>query len=238
MLQAIWSGVCTILIYFVALASGAIVLRRFLRIPNEVFRKLLHFILLGSLLVWMLAFPEWWMAAGTALVFAAAVYPLLKLAEHWQGYSAFVTERSAGELKRSLLVVFAMYALVAAICWGLLEEKLLALCSIYAWGFGDAAAALVGKRLGRHGLTGRHIQGRKSVEGSLAMFIVSFLAVLTLLVFRGGMRWYAYLVIAMIVAAVSAAVELFTRNGMDTITCPLAAMTALLPLVYVFGGMV
>ena len=237
MLQALWSGVWSILIYFVTLASGAILLRRFFSIPNEIFRKLLHLILLGSLLVWTLSFPHWWMAAGTALIFAASVYPLLMLAERWKGYSAFVTERSSGELKRSLLVVFVMYAAVAAVCWGLLDEKLLTLCSIYAWGFGDAAAALVGKRFGRHGLSGQHIQGRKSVEGSMAMFAVSFAAVLVLLVFRGGMRWYAYPVIAMIVAAISAAVELFTRNGMDTITCPLAAMAALLPLVNVFGGM-
>ena len=37
-------------------------------------------------------------------------------------------------------------------------------------------------------------------------------------------------------AAVSAAVELYTPNGMDTITCPLAAMAVLLPLVALFGG--
>ena len=238
MLYELLHGVCSILIYFVALASGAIVLRRFLTIPDEIFRKLLHCILLGSLLVWTTSFSRWWMAAGTALAFAAVVYPLLMLAEHWRGYSAFVTERSNGELKRSLIVVFTMYALVVAICWGWLDEKLLALCSVYAWGFGDAAAALVGKRFGRHGLTGSHIQGRKSEEGTLAMFAVSFVCVMAVLLFRGGMPWYAYPATAAVVAAVSAAVELFTRNGMDTITCPLAAMAVLLPLVYAFGGMV
>ena len=237
MLHELLLGVCSVLIYFVVLASAAIALRRFFTIPNEVFRKLLHFILLGSLLVWTLSFPRWWMAAGVALAFAAVVYPLLMLAEHWRGYSAFVTERSTGELKRSLIVVFAMYALVVAICWGWLNERLLALCSVYAWGFGDAAAALVGKRFGKHGLTGAHIQGRKSREGTLAMFVTSFLCVTAVLLLRGGMPWYAYPVIAAIVAAVSAAVELFTRNGMDTITCPLAAMAVLLPLVYAFGGL-
>ena len=237
MLQDLLIGTGYVLLYFVLLASAGVILRLCFRIPHEVFRKLLHMILLGSLLVWTLGFPTWWMAAGTALAFAIAIYPLLMLAEHWRGYSAFLTERSHGELKRSLIVVFTMYALVVSICWGWLDEKLLALCSIYAWGFGDAAAALIGKRFGRHGLTGPHIQGRKSMEGSLAMFCVAFVSVLALLLVRGGMPWFAYLVTAGVVAAVSAAVELFTRNGMDTITCPLAAMAVLLPLVYMFGGL-
>ena len=37
-------------------------------------------------------------------------------------------------------------------------------------------------------------------------------------------------------AAVSALVELYTPNGMDTFTCPMAAMAVLLPLVALFGG--
>lgn len=229
-------GMQVILLYFLIAASSALLLRRFVRVPDELFRKLLHFILLGSLLIGTLVFESWYIAAGSALGFAAAVYPVLKLAEHWQGFSHFVTERKSGELKSSLLIVFFMYAVVAAVCWGWLGDKLLVLCSIYAWGIGDAFAALVGKAVGRHALQGAHIEGRKSVEGTLAMFGASFLSVLLILIVRGGMNWYAYPIIALITAAVSAVVELFSMKGMDTITCPLAAMAVLLPLVHAFGG--
>ena len=232
----LWNGLLAVVIYFVLLAGIAFLLRRFTAIPDEPFRKLLHGILLGSLLVWTLTFSTWYLAALSALGFAVVVYPILQLAEHIKGFSSFLTERKQGELKHSLLIVFVMYAVVVSICWGWLDDKLLALCSIYAWGFGDAAAALVGKRFGKHGLEGRHIEGHKSVEGTLAMFGVSFLCVLSILLFRGGLAWYAYPVIALIVAAVNAFVELFTLDGMDTITCPLAAMVVLLLLLRVFGG--
>ena len=235
-MQAFFAGMGVLAIYYIICASTAFICRRFLRIPDEVFRKILHGILLGSLLVWTVQFEQWYLAALSALAFAVAVYPLLKAAERWKGYSHFVTERSKGELKQSLIVVFVMYAAVVMVCWGLLDEKLLALCSIYAWGFGDAAAALIGKRYGRHTLQGKHIEGRKSVEGTLAMFVTSFVCVLAILILRGGMTWYGYLITAFVTGLVSAAVELFTMRGMDTITCPLAAMSVLLPLVHFLGG--
>lgn len=235
-MQELLKGMSIILIYFLITATSALLLRKFTPFPDELFRKLLHFILLGSLLTGTLVFHTWYIAALSALGFAAVVYPILILFSHLKGFSRFVTERNPGEFKRSLLVVFFMYALVAAVCWGWLGDKLLTLCCIYAWGIGDACAALIGKAFGRHPLQGKHIQGRKSLEGTLAMFIASFLSVLILLIIRGGMAWYAYPLIAAATAAVSAAVELYSMGGMDTITCPLAAMAVLVPLIYLMGG--
>ena len=228
-------GAGMIVLYFAICATTALVAHALLPIPSEVFRKILHLILLGSLAVWVLGFSTWWLSALSAVIFALAVYPLLSLAEHLKGYSALLTERKGGEIKHSLLVVFTMYALVATVCWGWLDDKLLALASIYAWGFGDAAAALVGKRFGKHHFK-REAISRKSWESTLAMFAVSFVTVFVLLQVRGGLSPAGYLLSAAGTAAVSAAVELYTPTGMDTITCPLAAMTALLPLVALFGG--
>ena len=162
--------------------------------------------------------------------------PILWFAERFKGYSKLVTERKSGELKSSLLVVFFMYAVVVAICWGWFDDRMLALASIYAWGFGDAAAALVGKRFGKHKIGGKIIQGRKSFEGTTAMFIVSLISVFTILTLRGGLMWYETLVISVVVAAVSAVVELYTLNGIDTITCPVAAMVVLIVLLRLVGG--
>lgn len=230
------AGLGAIVMYYAVLASLAVLLRRFTRIPKEPFRKLLHCILLGSLFIWTIGFDTWWLSALSALGFAAAVYPLLALLERINGFSSFMTERRAGELKNSLLLVFVMYAAVVTLCWGVMGERMVALCAIYAWGFGDAAAALVGKRFGRHKITGGHIEGSKSAEGTAAMFAVSFMSVLALLILRGGMTWLGCAVTALVTAAVSALVELFSLKGRDTITCPLAAMGVLLPMIHLFGG--
>lgn len=235
-MHEILSGSLDVLLYFLIVVAIVFGIRKFTKIPDEPFRKLLHFILLGSLLVWTFAFDKWWMAALTSMLFAVLVFPILKLAEKINGFSKFVTERKSGELKYSLLVVFIMYATIVSVCWGIFDDRLLALCSIYAWGIGDAAAALIGKRFGRHGLSGKHIEGRKSVEGTLAMFCCSFISVLAILLLRGSLPWYAYPVISLFTAAVSAAVELFTKSGFDTITCPMAAMAVILCTIHLFGG--
>lgn len=224
-----------ILLYFALCATTALVAHALLPIPSEVFRKILHLILLGSLTVWVLEFSTWWLSALSAVAFALLVYPLLALAEHLKGYAALLTQRKEGEIKRSLLVVFTMYALVAAVCWGWLDDKLLTLASIYAWGFGDAAAALVGKPFGKHRFRSQAIC-RKSWEGTLAMFGMSFCTVFVILMLRGGLSAGACAVAAAGTAGVAAVVELYTPNGMDTITCPIAAMAVLLPLVALFGG--
>ena len=133
-------GGTALLIYFAIAASTALVSRALITIPDELFRKILHFILLGSLLVFVFAFDVWWISALSSLAFAIVVYPLLALAEHIKGFSRLTTERKAGELKHSLLLVFSMFALVISICWGWLGDRWLAVISVYAWGFGDAAA--------------------------------------------------------------------------------------------------
>ncbi len=226
-----------LILYFAVCASAAILLRCTKKMPDEVFRKLLHMILLGSLAVWVAVFETWWMTALSAVGFALVVYPILRLAEMWKGYSEFIDERKSGELKSSLLVVFFMFAVVVAVCWGAFGDKMLVLASVYAWGFGDAAAALIGKRFGKHKIP-KVAKGRKSVEGTLAMFAVSFGSVLVLLALRGGMGCAGCVVTSVSVAAASALVELITPDGMDTLSCPMAAMVVLLPLVYVFGGLV
>lgn len=222
--------------YFIVCASVALLLRRFVRIPSEVFRKLLHIILLCSLFVWVYAFQTWWVASLAALIFVAVVYPLLSLAEKLKCYSEMLTERKKGEIKHSLVLVFIMFAALNSICWGWLGERWLVLACISAWGFGDATAALIGKKYGKHHLEGKLIEGRKSVEGTLGMFTVSLIAVFIILVISGSVPWYASLTIAVVTAAASSVVELYTRNGMDTITCPFAAAAVLLPLLYLWGA--
>jgi len=69
------------------------------------------------------------------------------------------------------------------------------------------------------------------------MFLVSFVTVTIILLCRGGLGMLPCLIISLLVAAVAALTELYSKNGNDTIICPLSAMVALLPLVYLFGGM-
>ena len=236
-MNPILAGTINVILYFGFAAGTALLCRLFFPIENELFRKILHFILLGSLLVFIISYPTWQMTVIAAILFEVLVYPILVFFEHFKGYSELTTERKHGELKSSLMLVYTMFAIVTAICWGAFHDKYLALASLYAWGIGDAFAALIGKKYGTHKIHAPKLDGKKSYEGTFAMYCCSFLSVSAILILRGGLSLPVCLFIACIVAFVSAVSELYSRNGNDTFICPLSAMAVLIPLVYLFGGL-
>ncbi len=236
-LHGLLYGSCNVLIYYAVMVVIVLTLRMCVRIYDELFRKILHFVLLGSLAVWLWSFSAWWQTVLTVIVFVIFVYPILLFFERFRTYSAVTTERKHGELKQSLVLVFVMFATVVTVTVGYYGDRWLALASVYAWGIGDAFAALIGKRIGTHKITGKFLSGKKSYEGSAAMFLTSFCTVLLILLLRGGGAVPMLLLISAAAALVSALTELYTPDGLDTVTCPLAAMVTLILLLSVSGGL-
>ena len=235
-MQDLLSGTGIVCLYLAIAASTLVFLRSRITINDELFRKLLHFVLLLAYIPFVFAFDVWWHAIVLAVVIEVIAYPALMLAGRIPRFSSFVNERSKGEFKSSLLLAFTMLAVCIAVCWGWLQERLLVLACMYAWGVGDALAALVGKAYGRHKIHLRHTGATKSLEGSAAMFASSMASVAVVLLFWGKLNPAAALGISAAAAAVSAVVELLTPNGLDTITCPTAAMLVILPLTAFAGG--
>ena len=235
-MQELMNGAAAFALYVIPAACIMLTARRFMKIPDELFRKILHFILLGAYFPFLFAFETWWLSAILAAVLIVVIYPILALAGRLPRFSSFVNERRTGEFKSSMVLALSMIALSISICWGMCGDKLLVLACVYAWGIGDAFAALVGKRFGRHKIRLPFADPRKSWEGSAAMFICSTLSVLVILLIRGGLAWPACLLISIAAAVVTTLVELCTKDGLDTITCPAAAMAVILPLVKLLGG--
>ncbi len=218
--------------YFVVMVASLLVLRRHLTLPQELFRKMLHIVVVLSVIVFLYGFHTWYAAAISAVALIALIYPVLYFAELLPGYSAFFAERSSGEVRTSLIAAFLMEATLIAVFWGLrgAESKFIILAAVMAWGFGDAAAALIGKYYGRRYITHRRVDGKKTLEGTLAMYGVSLLAITVTLSVSMAQPWYVCLGIGLVVAPICAAVELFTRRGMDTVTVPFAAAAAVFAL--------
>ncbi|HHT74160.1 MAG TPA: phosphatidate cytidylyltransferase [Firmicutes bacterium] len=235
MYQELVRGFGILLAYFLASVVGVFVVRRLLPVPREVFRKMLHFILLGSIFVLVYGFDTWWVAALATLAFMVLVYPILAVGERVLNFTKVLIERKPGEIKGSLVVACLTFIALITLCWGGLGQKYLVIAAVLGWGTGDAAAALVGKRFGRRYIEGPFVEGRKSLEGTLAMFVVSFIAIIIVLVVHSVLPWYGYVPTAAVTAFVCAVVELYTKNGMDTITCPLAVVSVLVPLMCLWG---
>ncbi len=231
----LWHGVLLIAAAFVVCALLLFLIRRFFPVSAELSRKLVHFITIAILTVWLYAFPDWIIAEVTMAVFVVVVYIILSLTKDLPFYSFFssiASERQKGELLKSLCATGFMFMLLVAVCWGHGGQRSLVLASIYAWGPGDAAAALIGKRYGK---TKIGKDKKKSVEGTSAMFAASFLCVLIILLASGSFSFWAALLTSVLTAAVTAYVELTVLNGLDTFFCPWSAMTVLYIAHLVFG---
>ena len=229
-------GALVFALYVIPAAAIMLIARKFLKIPDELFRKILHFILLGAYFPFLFAFHTWWISAGFAASLIVVLYPILALVGKLPFFSSFVNERKKGEFKSSMVLALLTMVISISICWGIFGDRLLTLACVYAWGVGDAFAALIGKQFGKHKIMLPLADPRKSWEGSATMFVSSMLSVLTVLLIRGGLGFGSCLLISLLAAVTTTYVELITKDGLDTITCPAAAMAVILPLIHLLGG--
>lgn len=169
-------GTAVIMLYIVVAAGIMLLARKLIKIPDELFRKILHFILLGAYIPLCFAFEVWWMAAIFAALLIVILFPVLALAEKIPMFSSFVYERKRGEFKSSMVLAIGMMVLSTTVCWGLFGDRYLVLASIYAWGVGDALAALIGKKFGKHKIKWKVADGKKE-HGRLACDVYLFFRV-------------------------------------------------------------
>lgn len=217
------------LCFIVPYAAVLVLIHVFVRLPRELFRKMLHTAAFLSVPVIMWLSSSWQVSVLVLVAFGAIVWPLLALAEHAGWYEGLFVQRRTHEVRRSLLVMFWGNALVVALCWGACGNPQVAVASILMWGFGDAAAALVGKRWGRHKTGLPLADPKKTWEGSAAMFGVSLAIGLATITVAHGLS-PATLLRVVLASLAGAYVELITKGGYDTITVPAANACVLLLL--------
>ncbi|MBM3190512.1 MAG: phosphatidate cytidylyltransferase [Chloroflexi bacterium] len=207
--------------------------------PSEVVRKMQHIAYSLSVFILLRLFNSWYMAVAAAFLLVVVAYPVLFALEKTRYYKRWFADRAArgGEFRKQLMYVQLSFGVLICVFWGLLgiQWHYIVAVSVMAWGFGDAAAALVGKAFGRRHILHRFIEGAKTCEGTLAMVVVAALAVFLTLLFYAGQSWYVSLLVAVVVAPICGAVELFSQKGTDTITVPLAAALSVLPLMLLFS---
>jgi dolichol kinase len=135
-------------------------------VRHEVGRKAVHLATI-VLPLWMYWAPAPWTWRGPLLAFIAVLgFDLLRL--RWGPLHRLLDERVGAYLRpsehRRLISVHYLTSAAVLLAWSV-PPAIGATALLYLVA-GDAAAALVGRRFGRHRL------GRKSLEGSLACFAV------------------------------------------------------------------
>ena len=217
-----------LVLYIVPCVLILLPIRFLTKVPSYVFRKLLHIVAFSCFTVMLLAAESWQAVAITSIIIAAAIYPILAMLEKNSWYGRLFVEKEPGEIKKSLLMLFFMFAAVIASAWGVFEKPHVAAASILMWGVGDAAAALVGIPFGKHKVAFQPVNGKKSWEGTFAMFAASFLVGFCLLCFYCGYPYGSVLLGVAVGAAIGAETELFSPSEWDTVTVPVAILVVLL----------
>ena len=198
---AIWLGL-------VFLASE--ILRRLKQDP-ELVRKVVH---IGTgnvlLIAWWLHIPTW------LCVTAGVTFSAIALASHHTNILPMLND-----VGRKTYGVF-YYALSITVLVGLLwdHHPQYAVIGVMVMSWGDGMAALIGKRFGKH--TFIYMGNKRSLEGSLAMFVTSLIVMLG--IFASGHSLSAHDIgVDIPVAAIAAMLEAFSPGGTDNLSVPLAS---------------
>ena len=213
----------------IVIGTICLLIRIFIKIPDFIFRKVLHLIAAGMITILIVVPLHWWIAEIVFGICIIGLIVLLLIFERTSIYQKFFVEKS----KHEVLISFLLFALVVtsliAFFWGFRGDgnKYLVIIAISSWALGDAAAAILGRLIGKHKVSGKMIEGIKSVEGSIACFIFAFTISFVLLMTLMHYVWWLSLLEALSIGIVITFAELFTKKGLDNLTCPIAASIVL-----------
>lgn len=185
-------------------------------------RKIFHILIfsLAGLLQVLLHFPAvllFGIIASLALVYALFEnqgFPL---------YDALVRPSDAQDQTVAIFFRLVSTALGALISYFLFGNFFI--IGILVCGWGDAAAELIG-RSGYHPYQSSSLIGegsRRTIEGSTAMLVVSFIVTLPLLYFLFGLTLSSALIISLAVAVIATIVEALSGSRIDNLTIQIFA---------------
>lgn len=234
----VWATVILFAYYVIAIALLPTLMRAIPGMPREVVRKTRHVGVSLSVFIFLELFTHWYAAVGAILLLGGVVYVALKIAQRYPSVISLVADRGdkGRDLPWQTLLTLCTFAALVAFYWGFLGAHLRYIVAVaaLAWGFGDAAAALIGKAFGTTKFSSRFIEGPKSVAGTSGMMVVTAIAVFLTLTMYGPLPWYVNLIVALLISPLASVVELFTWYGLDTLSIPISVATATWLIVYIF----
>lgn len=215
------AGLVISYLYSFGLLGIATILQISLRLPRDFTRKLVH---IGAGM-WIFGlyflFDTWYWG-----VFPIATYIIFNFISYkFKLIKAMdLSDSSPGT------VYFVISITVLLSCFWPRGEFWIAAAGIMAMTWGDAFAAIIGRRYGKHiyKVGGSH---QRSFEGSAAMFGFSFGAILLVLaLMSSGLDGLEIFTFSLILAALATFLEAISLRGLDNLTVPLGSSLLLFGL--------
>lgn len=188
--------------------------RAWLKLPGDFTRKFVH-IAIGT---WI--WPTFHLFTDVRW---AVVLPALFIGINFASYKlkffAAIEESETGNLGTILFPVSFVILLLAF--WDA-DQRAPAMIGLFVLAWGDAFAAIIGRRFGR--LKYRVFGEERSLEGSFAMYLFSFLATMTVLFLElPGQPLLDRTIAATVIAVGSTLLEAVALRGTDNLLIPLGA---------------
>jgi phytol kinase len=199
-------------VYLFGMLAAAEGLRRWRGYPVDFTRKVVH--IAAGMTVWiLLLFRHLPMALIPPISFI-----FINALSYWKGtFQAMET----GERGNLGTIYFPLS--FSILTWMLWNQRVLLVAALMPMTWGDALAAVAGKRWGRHRF---RVPGTsRSLEGSLAFLVVAWVATVLPLALLPGSPFPGFwaLLVALGVAAGAAVVEALSPWGLDNLTVPAAS---------------
>lgn len=199
------------LVLVLVVAEG---LYRYRHIDPEISRKIVH---IGTgnviLIAWAFGIPAW-VGIGAAILAGTAA-----LLSYWLPLLPGVN--SVGRQSLGTFFYAVSIGVLIAAFWQ--DYPYYTVLGILTMTWGDGCAALVGLNFGRHPY--RIFGMNKSVEGTLAMFGVSYI-IAQFALLPSGETGGAIVLVALCVAGVATFLESFSTLGLDNFTVPVGSAVA------------
>ncbi len=208
-LAALFGGI----LILVALAE---LLRRWRQWPAEFTRKLVH-ILVGV----MLFFLPVLLQTSLPMLLLGGFFTVANFAALQKGW---LKGMHGARFSYGTVFYPLSFLVLVLLCWP--DQVVVLITAMLVLALGDAAAAIVGEGLPRRH-TYRLIREQKSLEGSLAMFLVSAAVIFLILHFYPPLGKFAPLStgtalwFGLVSAAIATAAEALSHRGSDNLTVPL-----------------
>ena len=230
--EIITNSVLLILCYLYIVVIIVIAVRILARFQTNLIRKFLH-IMIGNF-VYIIPFFTFNTFPANFPFFVASPFILLTLLAspaspiNFKKKISGLTEITTGGHQFGLVLYAISYAILA---FFFSAKPYVIIAGILPMAFGDAAASIVGQKMGHHQFK---IFSKKSIEGTTAMFTITFVSVtLSLLLFSYLCPFsiFTILVASLGIAVAATALEALTPKGLDNLTVPLIGTLVFLILI-------
>ena len=211
--ELVWIGIIGAL--FLLLFATGEVLRRFAKVCGEFTRKFVH---LGGCFI-ALTFPFVFESVWSVFVLGGAFSLIIFVSGKHHALQSVhdVDRRTRGGIYHPLAICLCFWLSVV------LEEKLLYIIAIMVLALADSMAAMIGKVYGRKCYDVEK-GNRKSVEGSIIFFLVTFLTVHLLLLLLSYMGRTETVLVALLIAILVTLFEAISLDGADNLFIPLGTL--------------